>query len=73
MLVNTVMFAAAGCAVQAAGVNWDALEPFMDLGGVRIEDNVVITPGGHFNVTDATGLPKTAAGIEECITASRLN
>lgn len=54
-------------------MNWAALEPFIELGGVRIEDNVVVTPGGHFNLTDATGLPKTAAGIEEFMAASRLN
>jgi hypothetical protein len=59
--------------MQAAGVNWGALDPFMDLGGVRIEDNVVVTAGGHFNLTDATGLPKTAAGIQEFMAASRMN
>jgi len=39
----------------------------MDLGGVRIEDNVIITAGGHFNLTDHTGLPKTAEGVEEAL------
>lgn len=43
----------------------------MDLGGVRIEDNVVITPGGHYNLTEATGLPKTASGVEQAMADSR--
>lgn len=59
------------CALQAAGVNWAAVEGFMDMGGVRIEDNVVITAGGHFNLTDATGLPKTAAAIEAAMAEGR--
>lgn len=59
--------AVACCALQAAGVNWSAVESFIDLGGVRIEDNVLITPGGHFNLTDHTGLPKTVEGVEEAM------
>lgn len=43
----------------------------IDMGGVRIEDNVAITAAGHFNLTMATGLPKTAAGVEEAMAESR--
>lgn len=57
--------------MQAVGVNWAAVDQFMDMGGVRIEDNVVITAASHFNLTDATGLPKTAAGIEAAMAESR--
>lgn len=57
--------------LQAAGVNWAAVDEFLDLGGVRIEDNVVITAGSHFNLTDATGLPKTAADIEAAMAEGR--
>lgn len=47
------------------------MEAFLDLGGVRIEDNVSITAAGHFNLTMATGLPKTAAGIEAAMAEGR--
>jgi hypothetical protein len=57
--------------LQAAGVNWSAVESFIDLGGVRIEDNVVVTPAGHYNLTMATGLPKTASGVEQAMAESR--
>jgi Xaa-Pro aminopeptidase len=57
--------------VQAAGVNWSEVERFIDIGGVRIEDNVLLTQSGHFNLTMATGLPKTVAGIEAAMAESR--
>lgn len=74
--IRTVLTLSPVCAVfaphvyvclQAAGVNWAAVESFIDMGGVRIEDNVVVTRGGHFNLTTATGLPKAAADIEACM------
>ncbi len=37
-------------------VCWDALEPWIELGGMRIEDNVLVTPQGPRNLTAA--IPK---------------
>lgn len=56
---------------QASCLNADAVERLYDLGGVRIEDNVLVKPGGHFNLTMAAGLPKEAADIEAAMAASR--
>lgn len=56
---------------QAAGVVWSAVERFIDLGGVRIEDNVVISGDGHYNLTMAADMPKAAADIEEYMAAAR--
>jgi len=38
-------------------VNWDRVTPHLALGGVRIEDNVLVTPGAPENLTAA--IPKT--------------
>ncbi len=32
-------------------VNWDRVDGLMDFGGIRIEDNLLITDGGHENLT----------------------
>ena len=37
-------------------VHWDALEPWIELGGMRIEDNVLVTASGPRNLTSA--IPK---------------
>ena len=50
--------------LQASCLVTSVLEQFMPLGGVRIEDNVAVTPGGHFNLTMAADMPKEAAEIE---------
>lgn len=38
-------------------VNWDKVAAFMPFGGIRIEDDVIITPDGHENMTRKLNLP----------------
>lgn len=49
----------------------DNAERLIDLGGVRTEDNVLITHDGHFNITMAAGVAKKAADIEDYIASTR--
>ena len=45
-------------------INYDKLEPYMDFGGIRIEDDVLITPAGNRKLGKRT-IPVTVAEIEE--------
>ena len=36
---------------QAGHVNWDKIESFRRYGGIRVEDDVVVTTNGHENLT----------------------
>jgi hypothetical protein len=58
------------CAVlQAPLLVKSAVEALVDMGGVRIEDNVLVTADGHFNLTMAAAMPKEAAEIEAYMAA----
>ncbi|MGD1865184.1 MAG: aminopeptidase P family protein [Phormidesmis sp.] len=46
-------------------VNWDRLEQFSDVRGIRIEDDILITPGGNEILSRA--LPTAAADIENLL------
>lgn len=41
---------------HAGRVAWDALEPWIELGGMRVEDNILVTAQGPRNLT--RGIPK---------------
>ena len=47
---------------QSKFLNVDSLRTYLDFGGIRIEDNLIITEDGHENLTD---VPKTRADIEK--------
>eukprot|EP00882_Tetradesmus_deserticola_P031157 GHRQ01035222.1.p2 GENE.GHRQ01035222.1~~GHRQ01035222.1.p2 ORF type:complete len:114 (+),score=49.03 GHRQ01035222.1:669-1010(+) len=49
---------------QVSLLDKPAVEALVDMGGVRIEDNVLITADGHFNLTMAAGMLKEAHEIE---------
>jgi Xaa-Pro aminopeptidase len=44
-------------------ITFDRVEKFLDFGGVRIEDNVLITANGHRVL--GTPIPKTVADVEK--------
>jgi len=46
---------------QARFLNVESLRSYLDFGGIRIEDNLIITDDGHENLTD---VPKSRADIE---------
>jgi Xaa-Pro dipeptidase len=37
----------------AARFNWKLISELLPFGGIRVEDNVVVTPEGHRNLTRA--------------------
>lgn len=47
---------------KAKFLNREKIESLFDFGGIRIEDNLIITENGHENLTD---VPKEIADIEE--------
>lgn len=49
-------------------VNWDRLAQFEDVRGIRIEDDVLVTPEGCQVLTSA--LPTQAADVEACVQGS---
>ena len=36
---------------EAAAFDWAAIDALVPMGGVRVEDNVLVTPGGPRNLT----------------------
>jgi len=51
-----------GPAGQIAIMHHDLVEKYRDFGGVRIEDNILVTPEGHRIL--GKPIPKTVAEIE---------
>lgn len=49
---------------QSALINIDAARALLHLGGVRIEDDVLVARKGPFNITMEAGVPKAMAEIE---------
>jgi Xaa-Pro dipeptidase len=47
---------------QATFLNESKLNDLYDFGGIRIEDNIIVTEGGYENVTD---VPKERDDIEK--------
>ena len=45
--------------------NQDKIKSYYDFGGVRIEDDILITDEGCVNLTE--GLPRTTDEIESCM------
>jgi Xaa-Pro dipeptidase len=45
-------------------INWDKVEEYKEVGGVRIEDDILITEDGH---EDFTKVPRTVEEIELCM------
>ncbi|HEX8298176.1 MAG TPA: M24B family metallopeptidase, partial [Rubricoccaceae bacterium] len=52
---------------HAAFIDYDAVEVWRGLGGIRIEDNVLVTAGGHRVL--GPPVPKTATAVEAAVRA----
>lgn len=52
---------------QSRFLNVEKLRDYLDFGGIRIEDDLIITEDGHENMTD---VPKTRADIENWMQSS---
>ncbi|EJP61908.1 metallopeptidase family M24 [Beauveria bassiana ARSEF 2860] len=53
--------------VHSKFINQDVLDKYWDVGGVRIEDDILVTETGHENLTK---LPTTAAEIEAIVASA---
>lgn len=53
--------------VHSAFINVDVLNKYWDVGGVRIEDNILITKHGYENLTPT---PKQIEDLEKIINSS---
>eukprot|EP00798_Chlamydomonas_sp_ICE-L_P013190 gene13190-19023_t len=56
---------------QASLINFDKVEKVGDIGGVRIEDNVLIEEEGIFNLTVEAGCVKSIKDVEEVMQHGR--
>jgi len=45
-------------------INFEKVKEYIDVGGVRIEDDVYVTETGCYNMTD---VPRTVEEIENCM------
>ncbi|OWB81829.1 hypothetical protein B5S33_g448 [[Candida] boidinii] len=48
---------------QSSHINWDVVEKYMYIGGVRIEDDILVTEDGYENLTGITSDPDEVAKI----------
>ncbi|GMF00913.1 unnamed protein product [[Candida] boidinii] len=48
---------------QSSLINWDVVEKYMYIGGVRIEDDILVTEDGYENFTGITSDPDEVAKI----------
>lgn len=56
---------------QAVHINFDKVEAYKQVGGIRIEDNVYITGDGHVNLTTEAGVCKEAIEVEDIMLSGR--
>ena len=70
--VDHMLHAAYDNPKQRGFLNQEVIDSFRPFGGIRIEDNILIQSQGNHNLTEAAGMVKSIAEVEEQCAMTRV-